>query len=409
MNSKILSIVGALSLTAFSAAQACEISARVSVVGNEFPAIQTVGAGAAACTGAEVSTNLTADHQKINVAGMQGNPAEYTSAIVANSSIVALMNEDVIRPLDDLVAKHGGDLKSSQLIKVNGKVMAVAFMANAQHLMYRKDVLADLGISVPKTYEEMLAAAEKIRASGKMSNPVGGAYKAGWNLAQEFNNMFLGYGGSHFEAGSANPSVNSEAGVNALNMMKALSEYMNPDFLTHDSNVTNAEYRAGNIALLNMWGSRASSQTTAEGVTDAVKNGHAIAGPMTVGGGSTAASTLWWDGWTVAKNISDAEAEATFIAMMNGISPSMMSDENIRTQAVWLIDGYKPTDAAIGVFEAAKMGTTPYPMLPYMGLMHTALGAELPDFMQGKESAEQALADVEAAYIAAAKEKGYLN
>ena len=409
MNSKILSIVGALSLTAFSAAQACEISARVSVVGNEFPAIQTVGAGAAACTGAEVSTNLTADHQKINVPGMQGNPAEYTSAIVANSSIVALMNEDVIRPLDDLVAKHGGDLKSSQLIKVNGKIMAVAFMANAQHLMYRKDVLADLGISVPKTYEEMLAAAEKIRSSGAMQNPVGGAYAAGWNLAQEFNNMFLGYGGSHFESGSANPSVNSEAGVSALNMMKSLSEYMNPDFLTHDSNATNAEYRAGNIALLNMWGSRASSQTTAEGVTDAVKNGHAIAGPMTVGGGSTAASTLWWDGWTVAKNISDAEAEATFIAMMNGISPSMMSDENIRTQAVWLIDGYKPTDAAIGVFEAAKMGTTPYPMLPYMGLMHTALGAELPDFMQGKESAEQALADVEAAYVAAAKEKGYLN
>jgi hypothetical protein len=29
--------------------------------------------------------------------------------------------------------------------------------------------------------------------------------------------------------------------------------------------------------------------------------------------------------------------------------------------------------------------------------------------MQGKETAEQALADVEAAYVAAAKEKGYLN
>ena len=319
------------------------------------------------------------------------------------------MNEDVIRPLDDLVAKHGGALNPNQLIKVDGKIMAVAFMANAQHLMYRKDVLSDLGIDVPKTYEDMLSAAEKIRSAGVMKNPVGGAYAAGWNLAQEFNNMFLGYGGSHFEAGSANPSVNSKAGIDALNMMKSLSEYMNPDFLTHDSNATNAEYRAGNIALLNMWGSRAASQTTAEGVTDAVKNGHAVAGPMTVGGGSTAASTLWWDGWTVAKNVSDAEAEATFIAMMNGIRPSMMEDEAIRTQAVWLIDGYTPTDAAIGVFEAAKMGTTPYPMLPYMGLLHTALGAELPDFMQGKESAEQALADVEAAYIAAAKEKGFLN
>ena len=55
------------------------------------------------------------------------------------------------------------------------------------------------------------------------------------------------------------------------------------------------------------------------------------------------------------------------------------------------------------------MGTKPYPMLPYAGLMHSAAGTELVDFMQGKETADQALADVEAAYVAAAKEKGYLN
>ena len=405
---KKLAIASALAVMASSAADACQISARVSVVGNEFPAIQTVGKGAQACSGADVSTNLTADHQKINVAGMSGNPAEYTSAIIANSSIVALMNNDVIRPLDDLVAKHGKDLQKNQLITINGKVMAVAFMANAQHLVYREDVLKKIGVEPPKTYEDMLAAAEKIRSAGIMPNPVGGAYKAGWNLAQEFNNMFLGYGGSHFKDGSAQPNVNTAAGVNALKMMKALSEYMNPDFLTHDSNATNAEFRAGNVAIMNMWGSRAATLVDADGVSDEVKNGMNIAGPMTVGGGSTPASTLWWDGWTVAKNVSDAEAEATFIAMMNAIDPSIIKDEDIRKQAVWLIDGYTPTDAARGVFAAAQASTIPYPMLPYMGLMHTALGAELSDFMQGKESAEQALADVEAAYIAAAKEKGFL-
>lgn len=400
---------GAMTVLASTTAMACEIGARVSIIGNEFPAIQTVGANAQACTGAEVSANLTSEHQTLNVPGMQGNPAEYTSAIIANSSIVALMNEDVIRPLDDLVAKHGQDLAPTQLIKIDGKIMAVAFMANAQHLMYRKDILADLGAEPPKTYEEMLDIAAMVRDKGIMDNPVGGAYAAGWNLAQEFNNMFLGYGGSHFKDGTAVPNVNSEAGVNALNMMKALSEYMNPDFLTHDSNATNAEYRAGNVALMNMWGSRAATQTTADGVTEEVKNGHAIAGPMTVGGGSTPASTLWWDGWTVAKNIPDAEAEATFVAMMNGIRPELMQDEEVRTQAVWLISGYEPTDAAVGVFDAAQAGTVAYPMLPYMGLMHTALGSELGDFMQGKESAEQALADVEAAYTAAAKEQGFLQ
>ena len=404
---KKIAMAGALTLLASTSAYACEIGARVSIVGNEFPAIQTVGAGAQECTGGEVSTNLTADHQKINVAGMQGNPAEYTSAIIANSSIVALMNEDVIRPLDDLVAKYGQGLKPNQLITIDGKIMAVAFMANAQHLVYRADVLEKIGMEAPATYEDMLAAAEKIRAEGIMENPVGGAYKAGWNLAQEFNNMFLGYGGSHFKDGSAEPNVNSEAGVKALEMMKALSAYMNPDFLTHDSNATNAEYRAGNVASMNMWGSRAATLVEAEGVSDEVKNGFAIAGPMTVGGGSTPATTLWWDGWTVAKNVSDAEAEATFVAMTHAIRPEMLNDET-SPLAVWLIDGYEPTDAAKGVFAAAQASSIPYPMLPYMGLMHTALGAELADFMQGKESAEQALSDVEAAYVAAAKEKGFL-
>ena len=409
---KKVALAAALSVASTAAFAACDISeGRVSIVGNEFPAIQTVGKGAMACAGdgVEVKTNLTADHQKINLAGMQGNPAEYTSAIIANSSIVALMNEDVIRPLDDLVAKYGEKLKKNQLITIDGKVMAVAFMANAQHLVYRSDVLADAGVEPPKTYEDMLAAAKMIRDKGIMENPVGGAYKAGWNLAQEFNNMYIGHGGEFFEAGSATPSINNEQGVKTLNMMKALSEYMNPDFLTHDSNLTNAEFRAGNVAIMNMWGSRAATMTDADGVSDAVKAGFAIAGPMTVDGGSTPATTLWWDGWTVAKNIPDADAEATFKAMMNAIDPSILSDADVAKEAVWLIDGYQPTEAAVGVFAAAEAGSTPYPMLPYMGLMHTALGAELSDFMQGKESAEQALADVEAAYTSAAKEQGFLQ
>ena len=391
-----------------SSAFACSISARVSIVGNEFPAIQTVGAGAKECKGAKVTANLTADHQKINVAGMSSQPAEYTTAIVANTSIVALLNNDLIRPLDDLVKKHGKDLKKNQLITIDGKIMAIAFMANAQHLVYRKDILEKLNIDVPKTYEEMLAAAKKIRASGLIKNPVGGAYKAGWNLAQEFNNMFIGYGGSHFKGNSAEPNVNSDAGVKALKMMKSLSEYMNPDFLTHDSNATNAEFRAGNVAIMNMWGSRAATLVDADGVSMEVKNGMDIAGPMTVGGGKTPASTLFWDGWTVAKKISDDEAEATFIAMTNAIRPSILDNEDIRKQAVWLIEGYKPTDAARGVFAAAKMNTTPYPMLPYAGLMHSAIGKEIADFMQGKETADKTLSDIEDAYRASAKEKGFL-
>lgn len=381
---------------------------RVSIVGNEFPAIQAVGSAAAECAGGgvEVTKNLTADHQKINVQGMTGNPAEYTTAIIANSSIVALMVDDVIRPLDDLVAKHGQDILKHQLVTVDGNIMAVAFMANAQHLVFRADILAQAGLNPPTTYEEMLVAASIIRDMGLMQNPVGGAYKAGWNIAEEFVNMYIGHGGEFFEPGTAKVSINNQAGVDALHMMKALSHFMNPDYLTHDSNATSAEWKAGNVAIMNMWGSRVGPLKSDEVAAEVASNTD-IAGPMTVGGGSIPAATLWWDGWTVAKNISDEDAEATFLAMKHAVRPEMLNDET-SLLAVWLIDGYEPTTASRGVVAAAQMGTKPYPMVSYQGLLHSALGAEIIDFMMGKEDAVTALADVEAAYTAAATEKGYL-
>ena len=77
--------------------------------------------------------------------------------------------------------------------------------------------------------------------------------------------------------------------------------------------------------------------------------------------------------------------------------------------AVWLLDGFAPGAAAAGVSATAQLGAAPYPMLPQIGLLHNALGAELTDFLQGNESAEKALADVEAAYTTAAKEAGFLQ
>jgi len=406
-------LMGATALTAFAGiAQAdCGIAnGRVSIVGNEFPAIQTVASNAATCASGtvEVKSNLTADHQKINVAGMSGNPAEYTSAIIATSSIIALMNDDVIRPLDDLVSAYGQDIPKNQLVTIDGKVMAVAFMANAQHLIYRRDVLEKIGVEPPKTYEEVLAAAEQIRAAGIMQNPVGGAYAAGWNLALEFINMYLGAGGEFFEPGTANVAVNNAQGVAALEMMKKLSGYMNPDYLTHDSVATSAEWEAGNVALMNMWGSRTGVLVDAEGSAPEVHENTTVGAPLTLGGGMVPATTLWWDGWTVARNISDEDAAATFVAMKTGISPQILDDKTMK-QAVWMIDGYKPSAVNEGVIKTMAAGAKPYPMLPYMGLLHTAIGDNVADFLSGKEDAATTLADIEAAYSAAAREKGFLQ
>lgn len=385
-------------------------SGRVNIVGNEFPAIKTVAANAAKCQAGTltVKSNLTANHQRINLPGMQGNPAEYTSAIIATSSIVPLINENVIRPLDALIAAHGKDIPKNQLITIDGKVVAVAFMANSQHLVYRKDILAQVGAEPPKTYEDMLRIGKLIRERGIMKNPIGGAYQSGYNLGQEFVNMYLGYGGDFFKPGSPEVAINNPRGIAALNMMKSLSELMHPDFLTHDSNATSAEWKAGNVAMMNMWGSRTGVLQAKEGNDPKVADNTAVGAPMTVGGGTIPATTLWWDGWTVARNISDDDARATFVALKRGTSPSILNDQTMG-EAVWMIPGYKPAPVNMGVVQTMAMGAKPYPMLPYMGLLHTAMGDGLAPFLQGRKDAATTLSDIEKAYTTAAKEKGFLK
>ncbi len=135
-------------------------------------------------------------------AAFAANPSLYQIGGVANGTLTPLINAGTIRPLDDLIAKHGQHLSPNQLIKIDGKTMAVAMMVNAQHLVFREDILKELGIAVPTTYDEVLAAAEKIKASGKVQYPLGATFKAGWDLAQDFNNMFVG-----FAAHSSSPTT----------------------------------------------------------------------------------------------------------------------------------------------------------------------------------------------------------
>ena len=219
--------------------------------------------------------------------------------------------------------------------------------------------------------------------------------------------MYMGTGAPLFKSGSAELSINNDHGVATLNMLKSLVAYSNPDFLTYDSNATQAEWEAGNLALAAMWGSRGGAILDDEGSEEGVSSNTVLSAAPTWGNNARPASTLWWDGITIATNVSDADAEATFMALMKSMSSDMVKANNDAT--VWLIDGYKPSASSAGVSATAAAGAAPYPMLPFMGALHTALGSEISDFLQGSESAEQALSDVEAAYSAAAKEQGFLK
>ncbi|HEY0034102.1 MAG TPA: extracellular solute-binding protein [Devosia sp.] len=399
----------ALLLTASGAFAACEAPAgSVRILSNDFEALRLVNTTAEECAkdGVTVTSNPTAEHKNLQVPALTINPAEYTVAVVANNSIVPLLNDDLIRPLDDLVAKYGQDLLPNQLIKIDGKVMAIAFMGNGQNLFYRKDILEKAGVEAPKSYEDVLAAAAKIKEAGLMEYPLAASVKPGWDLAAEFVNNYLGTGAEFFAAGSAELAIDNENGAKVLETMSAMTKFMDPNYLTFDATELQKEYEAGKVAIMNEWGSLAGTILDDEGAAEGVVENTVLAAAPTIGGGTVPAAALWWDGFSIAKNISDADAEASFVAMLHGISPETVAANS--DVATWLVKGYEPGPAAVGVIANANGGARAYPMQPYMGLLHTALSNELAEFIAGKEDATQALADVKAAYDAAAKEAGFL-
>ena len=75
---------------------------------------------------------------------------------------------------------------------------------------------------------------------------------------------------------------------------------------------------------------------------------------------------------------------------------------------LWIRSNYKPTEYTTAITETVVAGAPPYPMNPQSSLAHSSLGENISDFITGRESAAQSLADAAKAYRAAAREQGLI-
>jgi len=392
------------------AAADCGIEAgSVRILSNDIAALRTIADEMEQCASATVTVtkNQTTEHKVLQVPSLTINPAEYNIAFVANNSIVPLLSGDLIQPMDALVEKYGEQLSPQQFIRIDGKIYGIAVMANAQYLMGRGDILQQAGLTMPKTYEEMIEAAKTLRATGVMENPIGIAYQ-NWYIGAEFVNMYLGTGADKFfQAGTAELDLDKEKALYVLGMMKDLLEYAGPDAMTYGSSDVQALYQDGKIALMNQWGSLAGGIVDPQGKAPEIGAKTILATAPTIQGGDIPGAALWWDGFVIAKNVPDEEAEAAFRAVMYGSRPEMANAN--AGLAAWVIKDAQLTQATKPVVDTAMAGARPYPMLPTMGLLHTALGDELVDYLRGVDTPEQALERVGRAYRRAAIEAGFIN
>ena len=384
--------------------------ADVNIVANSFPVIQHMAKVAKSCASDNLKVNvkLTSKVQnEVEIAFSSSGNSPFDAAVVSASVFNDLYSKNQLYSLKGLVNKFKDHhkIEEKMIVRMNGEPMAIAFMQNTQVLYYRRDIFKRLGLSVPKTYDEMFATAAIIKKlDPAIANPIAQCFSKGWDLATEFTNVISSLGGRFFQEGTALPAFNSEHGVQAIELMRQMLPYMSPNALASNADDVMNQLQQGRAAMGVLWASRASrmDDPTASKVVGLID--FAPAPAARIGGGT--AAHLWWDGVVMPRN-GPNQRDATFSVLMEMLSESSVESGN--DLAIWVRSNFKPGRASTGVKLAMEAGAKIWPAEPFFNLAHLQLGKVLADAVKGLRDPAQALAGAAEAYKQSAIEKSFLK
>lgn len=323
---------------------------------------------------------------------------------VSVGNLSSLNAKNSVRPLDELVAKYGQNLNQSQLIKRNGQIVALALTANTQLLAFHKGIFQQEKLEEPQDFIQLFDVMRKLGQTKTVKKPYVLALKDGWNLANEFINLYVPNFGPLLDSANR-PSFNNPNAEIVLNKLKEVVQFIPEDYSTIGATQVQTALAQGEVAMGALWASSGAylDNPQLSRVSGRIKM---VPMPAFLSGGKPS-STLWWDGIALSASSTSQEAEAAFKALMASLDGNFL--ENQKDKAIWLLKGYQPNSLSEGVIAAIDKGIPEFPSSPGMDILLPVLGKELPKFLKGEKGATQTLIDAQSAYSAAARERGVMN
>lgn len=121
----------------------------------------------------------------------------------------------------DGVGRWDPEIRNTSL---DGEPYSLPVNGNIHLFMYRTDLYDDLGLSVPETWEDVVANGEAAMAAGAVDQ---GYVLRGRTPAYDFSAVLYSYGGDWFSdegSGDFTPAINTPEGRQALEMFRTLAE-----------------------------------------------------------------------------------------------------------------------------------------------------------------------------------------
>ncbi|MEM7117166.1 MAG: extracellular solute-binding protein [Chloroflexota bacterium] len=395
-------------------------TAEVNMIGWSFPITDYYAEELNKCNRIDnitVNTQLLAStdaQDQVRLALSAGGDSPYDIVHGANGQVADWGAPGWLMPLNDLVEKYWdeydlGDIPETawEGATLDGNIYGVPIVGNTLHLIYRQDIFDELGIAVPDTYDDVIAACDTIGLdNADYDMPFTINLSAGWAWEIEFFQMLRAFGGDYVDADN-NPTFAGQEGIDAVNMMVAVADAcMGTAGYSFGLNDQEVAIQLGSLPATNMWASRAANMQDPErtDLGDVIAFGPA---PRATVDGPRAGSA-WNDYYMIPMGTTN-DPDLVFRIIMEAADARSQRDAAevgmaTRVTAAQFGGPYQP--AAV---QTIAEGIGIYQKNPAVGIVRSKIGEFLPLVGSGEMTPEEALNAAAEAYIEEATAQGFLD
>jgi multiple sugar transport system substrate-binding protein len=404
------SAAGGCDVDAPSGATTVNVLAYSSTATDPFSKAMSDGCTAGELTVKLPPTDLAGQHQRA-VQSFSGPTASYDIVETYGSIRPLYADRGWVVPLDDMIAANtdryaldGIDPSLMAAVAYDGKQFTLPTFWGVAVLVYRKDVLEQVGKAVPTTFAELLDTAQAVKDQTGISAPLAIPYNPAGDIASQFNQALHSLGGSLFAEGQAVPTLDGELPVKAITALASLLPVMSDQAMSFSSPEVITQLQTGQAALGLLMSGRVADLTDPDKSKFADQIAFAV--PPSVEPGGLPMTYLSVDGFSLAEN-SAADHELLFqLACIGTGEGAAKAAANATIPARTDV-----ADAAELPVKEAALATLPdaepLPQVPYMADVYTALGAPIGAAVSGRTSAQEGATAAQAAAVAAIAAAGY--
>jgi multiple sugar transport system substrate-binding protein len=340
-------------------------------------------------------------HDKIVTAQVTGN-GQYDTVLIDTPWPAEFADAQIV---SDITDKIPADFKSGVFdsawtaASYKGKVWGVPWINDTKFFFYNKKMLADAGVTtVPKTWDDVIAAAKAIKAKGIVQYPLVWSWTQAEAVICDWTELAGVMGGANFVDDSGKATFNTGGGLAALQFMKQTLDLglTNPASLGFVEDDVNKTIGAGQAAMGLNW-------TYGYNVLNDPKQSK-VAGDIAVAAAPGTSSTPTAGvngGMSIAVTTkSQHPTEALQLALWMASQPMQEKyDENTFPMWKGSFDKTDLTSKAPDFWAAAKNafgGLVARPIVPYYTKLSSALQVAIQEALKGSKTPQQALDEVAA-------------